>query len=93
MQGYIREELMILIPVLYFVGIGLKKSKIPNKRIPLLLGIMSIVLSALWIISTSDINGAKDITMASFAAVTQGILCAGTSVYADQLYKQSLKDE
>lgn len=93
MQGYIREELMILIPVLYFVGIGLKKSKIPNKKIPLLLGILSIVLSALWIIGTSEINGAKDFTMASFAAVTQGILCAGASVYANQLYRQSQKTE
>lgn len=93
MQGYIREELMILIPVLYFVGMGLKKSRIPNKRIPLLLGILSIVLSALWIIGTSEINGAKDCTMALFAAATQGILCAGTSVYADQLYRQSQKKE
>ena len=30
-QDYIKTELLILIPVLYFIGIGLKKSKLPEK--------------------------------------------------------------
>ena len=35
---YVKPELLILIPVLYFVGTGLKKVELPNKFIPMLLG-------------------------------------------------------
>lgn len=84
---------MILIPVLYVVGVGLRKSRIPNKKIPLLLGILSVVLSALWVITTSDIGDVKDCASALFMAVTQGVLCAGASVYVNQLYKQARKEE
>ena len=30
-QEYIKSELLVLIPVLYFIGIGLKKSRLPDK--------------------------------------------------------------
>ena len=33
-QDYIKTELLILVPVLYLVGIGLKKSKVADKWIP-----------------------------------------------------------
>ncbi len=92
-QDYIKAELFILVPVLYFVGIGLKKSKVPNKRIPMILGISAVILSAVWVIATSDISGFREIASAVFTAVTQGILVAGSSVYANQLYIQSRKDE
>ncbi len=92
-HDFIKTELLILIPVLYFIGIGLKKSKTPNKLIPITLGIISVVLSAIWIIATTDIIGLKGIAFAIFTAVTQGVLLAGASVYANQLYVQSKKEE
>ena len=92
-QEYIKSELLILIPVLYFVGIGLKKSKISDKFIPLLLGIASITLSAIWVLSTSDVACFKDVCLAIFISITQGILLAGASVYVNQLYIQSKKTE
>lgn len=92
-QDYIKTELLILIPVLYFIGIGLKKSKLPDKWIPISLGTISIVLAAMWIFSTTEINGAKELAMAFFTSITQGILTAGTSVYANQIFLQARKDE
>ena len=92
-QDYIKTELLILIPVLYFLGVGLKKSKLPDKYSPFILGIASIVLSAIWIVSTTDITGIKEVLTAVFTAVTQGILLAGASVYAHQLYNQSKKEK
>lgn len=92
-QEYIKTELLILIPVLYFIGIGLKKSKIPDKFIPLLLGIASIALSAIWVFATSDVTYFKDIALAIFISITQGILLAGASVYVNQLYIQSKKND
>ena len=92
-EEFIKPELLILIPVLYVIGIGLKKSKLSDTLIPLVLGGIAIVLSATWIIATSDIFTLKDVTYAMFVSVTQGILSAGTSVYINQIYIQSKKEE
>ena len=92
-QDYIKTELLILIPVLYFIGIGLKKSKLPNKYIPTALGIFAVMLSAIWVIATAEISGIQATASAIFTAVTQGVLVAGASVYANQLYIQAKKEE
>lgn len=92
-QEYIKTELLVLIPVLYFIGIGLKKSKLPDKWIPLALGLISVALSAIWITATCRISGVQETAAALFTAVTQGVLAAGSSVYANQLYVQSAKEE
>jgi len=93
LKEFIKPELLILIPVLYVVGIGFKKSKLPDTYIPLALGGIAILLSAAWVIATSEISTLKDIAYALFISVTQGILSAGASVYVNQLYVQSKKKE
>ena len=93
LKEFIKPELLILIPVLYVVGIGLKKSKLSDTLIPLVLGRIAIVLSAAWVIATSDISTLKDVAYALFISVTQGILSAGASVYVNQLYVQSKKKD
>lgn len=91
-KDFIKPELLVLIPVLYIVGLGFKKtSLIKDKFIPLLLGSISILLAGLYTFATSDVNGIKEITMAIFTAITQGVLIAGASVYANQIYKQLQK--
>ena len=92
-EEFIKPELLVLIPVLYVLGIGLKKSKLPDNFIPLVLGGMAIVLSGAWVIATSDISTLKDAAYAMFVSVTQGILSAGASVYIHQIYVQSKKKE
>lgn len=92
-KDYIKTELLILVPVLYFIGIGLKKSKLPDKWIPVVLGVSAVVLSAVWVIATADISGLQETASAIFTAVTQGVLVAGASVYANQLYIQAKKEE
>ena len=57
---YTKPELLILIPVLSIVGRGIKKSKVKNNRIPLILGVIAIFLSTLWVFSTSDIRNWQD---------------------------------
>lgn len=94
LKEFICPELVVLIPVLYIVGVGLKKSEaVPDKRIPVLLGVIAVCLSALYIGATSVFASTADIFSAIFAAVTQGVLCAGASVYANQLVKQEGKDD
>ncbi len=90
---FIKPELLILIPVLYLIGMGLKKSKLMDTLIPICLGIASVFLSAVWVIATSEISTLKDVALAIFTSVTQGVLIAGASVYINQLYVQSKKNE
>ena len=91
---FIKPELLILVPVLYFIGMGLKRSEyIPDKHIPLLLGAVGIVLSIVCVLASSVIGGWQDGLMAVFLAVTQGILCAGCSVYVNQIVKQGGKKD
>ena len=91
-QEYIRSELIVLIPVLYMLGVCLKHSRVPDRWIPAVLGITAIVLSAVWVMSGTDVGSPQEFFAALFTAVTQGVLLAGTSVYIHQLYKQS-RDE
>lgn len=93
LKEFIKPELLILIPVMYVVGIGLKKSKLSDTLIPLVLGGIAIVLSAAWVIASSDISTLKDVAYALFISVTQGILSAGASVYVNQLYVQAKKKD
>ena len=92
-QEYIKSELLVLVPVLYIIGLGLKKSKMKDKWIPLVLGLTSIALSAAWVVATSHITNVREVAAALFTAVTQGILAAGASVYINQLYLQANKGQ
>lgn len=92
-QEYIKTELLVLIPVMYFIGIWLKKSKLSDKRIPIVLGIIAVVLSAVWVVSTSDISNLKEIASALFTAITQGVLVASAGVYTNEIIVQSKKQE
>jgi hypothetical protein len=92
-QEYIKTELLILIPVLFFVGQGLKKSKLPDKWIPALLGITGVTLAAVWVLATGEISNCKELAAALFTAVTQGVLVAGASVYVKQLCIQANKHD
>ncbi len=86
---YIKPELLILIPVLYIIGMGIKKANfIANTWIPLILGGCGIVLSIIYVLSTSPLNSVQTVFMAIFTALTQGILVSGASVYANQIFKQ-----
>ena len=92
-EEFIKPELLILIPVLYVMGVGLKKSKLSDTLSPIFLGCTSIILSAAWVLATSELASWKDAFYALFVSVTQGILSAGASVYINQLYLQSKKKE
>ncbi len=88
LKEFIKPELFVLVPVMYILGLGLRQVNLDNKWIPLILGAVGVMLSLLYIFGTSNINGGGDTAMAIFTSVTQGVLCAGGSVYIDQIIKQ-----
>lgn len=89
---YVKPELLVLIPVLLFVGMALKHSGLLDDRhIPLLLGGVGILLAVVWVLATSPMAGWQGGFEAVFTAITQGVLCAGGSVYVNQIGKQQKK--
>lgn len=92
LKEFIRPELLVLVPVLYCIGAGLKKAQtFADKYIPVALGAGGIVMAALWVVATSTFAGPQDIAMAVFTAIVQGVLVAGCAVYVNQLIKQAQK--
>lgn len=92
-EEYIKPELVVLAPVLYLIGMGLKKSAVSDKLIPAILGITGIILAAIYVLATGGATTPQEILLAVFTAITQGILAAGASVYVNQIVKQSKKEE
>lgn len=83
-ENLISPELLITVPVLYLFGMGLKKLNVFNdKFIPMTLGAVGVILSFLKLMAENPLTPEL-----IFAALTQGILCAGSAVYANQLIKQ-----
>ena len=93
LKEFVKPELLVLVPVLYLVGAGLKKSELKDKLIPAVLGLAGVLLAAMYIAATGVFAGAQDVIAGAFAALTQGVLCAGASVYVNQVVKQAGKNE
>lgn len=93
-MNYVKPELIVVAVVLYFVGVGLKKSEtVADKYIPIILGVVGVVLCAIWVLATCPIDTGQNIAMAVFTAIVQGILVAGLSTYINQIIKQAQKNE
>lgn len=92
-MSYVKPELLILVPVLYFIGAALKRSAVPDKWIPLSLGAAGVILAVLYVLASCPLDGWQSGAMAAFVALTQGILAAGLSVYVNQVAKQAGKEE
>lgn len=93
-MNYVKPELIVLDFVLYFIGMGLKKSEtIKDKYIPIILGVTGVLLSALWVLGNCSMQTPQEIAMALFTAIVQGILVAGLSTYINQMIKQAKKAE
>ena len=89
--NYIDQALLILVPVLYLIGMALKRYGKCDRHIPLILGGAGIFLAVLWVLATHEISGYQDALMAAFTAIVQGVLCAGAAVYTNQIIKQNGK--
>lgn len=86
---FIQPELLVVVPVLYLIGTRLKRSpKFQDEKIPVTLGILSIVLCTLYVFSSAPAASLQEVLRALFVSVTQGILCAGASVYIHHCIKQ-----
>lgn len=94
LTDFIRPELLILIPALYVLGVGLRRSKkFPDALIPATLGGVGVILALVWVLSVSPLSDWQSVLAAIFTGIVQGILCAGCAVYIHQLGKQAIKGD
>lgn len=93
-MNYVKPELIVVAVVLYFIGVGLKKSEtVADKYIPIILGAVGVALCAIYVLATCPLGTGQEIAMAVFTAIVQGILVAGLSTYINQIIKQAQKNE
>ena len=89
--AYIQPELLILVPVLYLVGEGIKRSKTPDDVIPLVNGLLGMMLACLYCFAT--MKPGDSVAMVLFTGVIQGILCAAAATWAYECQKNVRKGE
>lgn len=87
-EEYIEPSLLVLVPVLYLIGMALKRSSVKDNLIPLIIGACGVLLACMYLMSSQGVC-----TESLFAGIVQGVLCAGASVYVNQAYKQITKNE
>ena len=93
-MSYVKPELIGVVVVLYIIGVGIKKMDvIKDKYIPCILGVLGILLCAIWVMSNTSIGTVPEMLMAVFTSIVQGVLVAGLSVYGNQLIKQIKSSE
>ncbi len=94
LKNLIKPELLILVPILIFLGSIIKKTVIKNKYIPFILTGISVALATIYVVATcGDTISYKGILLVLFTAITQGILVTALSVYGYENYKNIKKEE
>jgi len=78
-QEFIDPQLLILVPMLWGIGLAVKRSSIKNKFIPLVLLVCSCAVTMLHLTSVNMILDSMALASCIFAGITQGSviwLCA-----------------
>jgi len=87
----IKPELLVLIPVCWGIGILIRATKCPNKFIPFINALISVILAFLYVFSSSSINS---IGLDCFISITQGIVCWAISwVTYDKFIKSGVEND
>lgn len=93
LKEFIEPGFVIAIPALYLVGMYLKKTAVPDKYIPLILGCIGVVGCMVWTVATMTAFDWQSVLAGLCSAAVQGVLVAGASVYVNQVVKQAGKGE
>ena len=90
LMEFIPSNLIILVAVLYVLGVGLKKSKVKDKYITVVLLILGITIAVLLSIISAQYKTMLDTII---NGAMQGVLCWGVAIGVNQTAKQLNKEE
>lgn len=88
---YLMPELIVLVPVLVFIGYCIKQSRIADEKIPTILAVAGIIIAGIWLFSTREIPNLQGVFQIIFSAIVQGIIASASAVGANQFVKQLQK--
>lgn len=86
-KNLINPEIFLLVPVMWILGLFIKKSEINSKKIPLIILIISIILSLLYVLTPTFPNSSQMWYNTTINGIGQGILIAGLTVFGNELGK------
>lgn len=89
-KEYIDPQLFIIVPMIWGIGMAIKRSKIKRDFIPIILLICSCLVVILHLISTKMLFDSKSIAACLFAGVTQGSVIW---LFAWTTYEKFLKEK
>lgn len=93
LKEFVRPEFLVGVPVLYLIGRWIKQSAVADKHIPWMLGAIGVVGCMAWTVATMTAFDWQSVLAGLCSAAVQGVLCAGASVYVNQVVKQGRKEE
>lgn len=82
LNQYVRSKLLVVVPVLYVLAKILSPSKVPNRDIPPILLLISIILAGIYTFAVMPVNNLKAALMTIFSTLIQGILLSGSAVFS-----------
>ena len=89
MIDYLRPELLILVPCMWYFGTILKKNqKLENWAIPFIILFVSVLMSVAWFVINME-TAEYDLAQAIWAGISQGIIVAMVTDYTVNLTRQS----
>ena len=91
LKEFVRPEFLVGVPVLYLIGMRINQSAVPDKYIPMILGCIGVVGCMAWTVATITAFDWQSVLAGLCSAAVQGVLCAGASVYVNQVVKQAGK--
>ena len=90
-NDFLRPELLILVPCLWFIGWAIKCSAIKDCAISFILAAISFVLCLVYTFASQQIVGISSVLMCIYISATQGIIATACAVFGNQLIKQGLE--
>lgn len=91
LMKYIQPELIVLVPICYFLGQSIKNAGVRGAYVPFINTAVSIVLASLWVIARCPIRTYQEIALAIFTAIVQGALCSAGATLSYEMMKQNKK--
>lgn len=82
LNQYVRSELLVVVPVLYILARILSSSKVANRKIPIILLLVSVTLAGIYTFAVVPVNDFKTVLMAVFSSLIQGVLLSGSAVFS-----------
>lgn len=90
--NYLNEDYIVMAVATYYLGYLIKKTRIKDKYIPFIITVFAISAVFMKEIPTIDIANKRQWIELIYTGIIKGLFVSMTTVYINQIIKQSKKD-